>query len=288
MQNYMKKLVMTKKLFGILILILFSVAAISASAKTINFGGAGDFASFTSYIGIGDSNPNALLSINGSGSTPLLTFARLASLSTDTGREIILRNLDELRFTDSNDWDYNSWGGIKYDKTAKELVIGGPSDGEFKAGGGAASSINIIFSGIQNIGVGTTSPVAKLTVGGRGGTDGIMFPDGTLQTTAFSVGGSWQIPANKVSSGGFGGLTGGGDYTFPRDLGVAGNIGLSGSLSQIALSASAIISEAMDGSMAFNASEFNFNTGDLEVVDGSYKWRGLTGTSVSVNGVMVS
>lgn len=34
------------------------------------------------------------------------------------------------------------------------------------------------------VGIGTTSPGAKLHVGGIPGTDGIMFPDGTLQTTA--------------------------------------------------------------------------------------------------------
>ena len=35
-----------------------------------------------------------------------------------------------------------------------------------------------------NVGIGTTDPQAKLHVGGTAGVDGIMFPDGTLQTTA--------------------------------------------------------------------------------------------------------
>ena len=35
-----------------------------------------------------------------------------------------------------------------------------------------------------NVGIGTTEPEAKLHIGGTSGTDGIMFPDGTLQTTA--------------------------------------------------------------------------------------------------------
>ncbi|GJQ57900.1 MAG: DUF1566 domain-containing protein [Candidatus Scalindua sp. AMX11] len=39
-----------------------------------------------------------------------------------------------------------------------------------------------------NVGIGTSSPNAKFHVGGTPGTDGIMFPDGTLQTTATLIG----------------------------------------------------------------------------------------------------
>ncbi len=35
-----------------------------------------------------------------------------------------------------------------------------------------------------NVGIGETDPQAKLHIGGTGGTDGIMFPDGTTQTTS--------------------------------------------------------------------------------------------------------
>jgi hypothetical protein len=38
-----------------------------------------------------------------------------------------------------------------------------------------------------NVGIGTTNPTAKLHVGGTAGTDGIRFPDGTLQTTAVAA-----------------------------------------------------------------------------------------------------
>ena len=41
-----------------------------------------------------------------------------------------------------------------------------------------------------NVGIGTPSPTAKLHVGGTAGTDGIKFPDGTLQTTAFTTTGA--------------------------------------------------------------------------------------------------
>ena len=53
------------------------------------------------------------------------------------------------------------------------------------------------------VGVGTTSPSAKLHVGCTAGTDGIMFPDGTLQKTAANGGGA----VSSIATGS--GLTGG-------------------------------------------------------------------------------
>lgn len=47
-----------------------------------------------------------------------------------------------------------------------------------------------------NVGIGTTSPGAKLHIGGTAGVDGIMFPDNTLQTTA--AGGSASVPIGAV------------------------------------------------------------------------------------------
>jgi hypothetical protein len=59
-----------------------------------------------------------------------------------------------------------------------------------------------------NVGIGSDSPTTKLDVAGqiRSGTGGFKFPDGTVQTTAASSGGSGTITGVTAGSG----LTGGG------------------------------------------------------------------------------
>ena len=61
--------------------------------------------------------------------------------------------------------------------------------GQSKAGGliintGGAANGLIVDQG--NVGIGTVTPSAKLEIDGVPGVDGIMFPDGTLQTSGWS------------------------------------------------------------------------------------------------------
>lgn len=49
---------------------------------------------------------------------------------------------------------------------------------------GEKMNCNTLFGG--NVGIGIANPETKLHIGGTVGVDGIMFPDGTLQTTAAS------------------------------------------------------------------------------------------------------
>ncbi len=65
------------------------------------------------------------------------------------------------------------------------------TDDDKKGADGIGS--NAIFGG--NVGIGTMNPLARLHIFGSPGVDGIMFPDGTLQTTASTNGWSdtfWQ------------------------------------------------------------------------------------------------
>ena len=65
------------------------------------------------------------LTLNGStGSTPYLNLSNGPTLSTISSGEIILRNLSALRFSDVNDWDYNSWAGLKFVNSTKTIHIG--------------------------------------------------------------------------------------------------------------------------------------------------------------------
>ncbi len=82
--------------------------------------------------------------------------------------------------------------------------------GVFRAVGGADPAIEpglVVNNG--NVGIGTTEPQAKLHVAGTAGTDGIMFPDGTLQTTA-----GVRTYVSECKS-----ITPQGNVTFNHDLG---------------------------------------------------------------------
>ncbi len=54
---------------------------------------------------------------------------------------------------------------------------------------------NVVTTG--SVGIGTTTPTAKLHIGGTAGVDGIRFPDGTLQTTA---GNGLSLPFSGINS----------------------------------------------------------------------------------------
>jgi microcystin-dependent protein len=62
---------------------------------------------------------------------------------------------------------------------------------------GNTSVTQTLLNGNVGIGIGMASPTAKLQIGGTAGVDGIKFPDGTLQTTAASGGGT---PSGSVIS----------------------------------------------------------------------------------------
>ncbi len=96
----------------------------------------------------------------------------------------------ESKILFSNDSNFTSVSGFdddKQDDNDKEEI----------------TSCNSLFGG--NVGIGIAVPQAKLHIGGSIGIDGIMFPDGTLQTSAASdttggVGteGNWTTDNNDI------------------------------------------------------------------------------------------
>jgi hypothetical protein len=86
--------------------------------------------------------------------------------------------------------------GVEFRHTNATQGIGFGYNSIYAAGTNANQNLNLMPKGTGNVGIGTAAPQAKLHVGGISGTDGIMFPDGTVQTTAVSFGG-WQSTDNR-------------------------------------------------------------------------------------------
>jgi hypothetical protein len=74
-------------------------------------------------------------------------------------------------------------GSLRIGTTAGASLLLDTNDLQAVASG-VASKLSLNALG-GNVGVGTASPTAKLEIGGTAGTDGIKFPDGSIQTTAY-------------------------------------------------------------------------------------------------------
>lgn len=85
------------------------------------------------------------------GSTPYLTLPASVTLSANAANEIAIRNLGQLRFTSGNDWDYNTWAGLKYNQSNTTLYLGGPNSGGIFSAGGSPPNIAISFVGTSSV-----------------------------------------------------------------------------------------------------------------------------------------
>lgn len=72
---------------------------------------------------------------------------------------------------------------------------------------------------LGNVGIGTTNPTARLHIAGAVGVDGVRFPDGSLQTTAFNANSGWSLKGNSGTnpSTDFIGTTNNTDVVFKRN-----------------------------------------------------------------------
>jgi hypothetical protein len=75
------------------------------------------------------------------------------TMSTTDQGDLVLRNLDQLRFTDANDWDYGSWAGLAYKRANNQIVLGFPDGSNFQGN----HSGTLFFSNVNNAYIGNTS-----------------------------------------------------------------------------------------------------------------------------------
>ena len=120
-------------------------------------------------LGIGTSSPGARLDVHtNQNNSPQIALNGGFSISTVfNNKDVVFRNMNQLRFTDSNDWDWNSWAGLSYKTGERKLVIGGSRSGYFNRNGGGVD-VAVIFDGVSNVGIGKANPSAKLDVAGTG------------------------------------------------------------------------------------------------------------------------
>jgi hypothetical protein len=124
-------------------------------------------------VGIGTTGPGARLEVyNGN--------ILIQGGTSGTSNKIIFKTTDNV--------DTSKYIGIEDYWTV--LGAHGNEGWRFKdETGDVVMQINGLGANNGNVGIGTENPEAKLHVAGTPGTDGIMFPDGTIQTTAASAGG---------------------------------------------------------------------------------------------------
>ncbi|HLP52405.1 MAG TPA: hypothetical protein VK154_16065 [Chitinophagales bacterium] len=141
-------------------------------------------------VGIGTASPNAKLTVGTalSGSALSSTFVTNAgSLGGTAGNILNLANfgfvantnntslgIKALRASNGTDWTTSSIG-LLFDVDNTSPV----------------NNAQIWLSSAGNVGIGTTAPTAKLHIGGTSGTDGLRFPDGSLQKFASTLVGSY-------------------------------------------------------------------------------------------------
>ena len=93
----------------------------------------------------------------------------------------------------SGDWgdiptamDWSVGNTVPFSVTRTDDMVFSTTTGSWLIPGDWVERMRITKDG--DIGIGTTTPGAKLHIGGTSGTDGIMFPDGTLQLSAQMTG----------------------------------------------------------------------------------------------------
>jgi hypothetical protein len=135
-------------------------------------------------IGIGTTNPAGVIDLQRSSSTDILQrFFNTGSGGAKLRYVAATGATSQLQLTDQTGWLMSIAGNRNFGMQFRVLSAGAPNTEEGLEG---SAKMSILPSG--NVGIGTIAPSAKLDVAGNikitGMGNGIMFADGSVQTTA--------------------------------------------------------------------------------------------------------
>ena len=170
-------------------------------------------------VGIGTSSPGAQLDVN-SGSINLAAVFEANGSAADRRATILVMNTASVPNSSVSSRINFSGTAIP---TGGSISPGWEIGTDFNRNGGndmyfynydknhVPKDLLYMNGDTGNIGIGTTSPQAKLDIGGVAGTDGIRFPDTTVQVTALptcvdnkylkTVSGTWQCVDSTFTGG---------------------------------------------------------------------------------------
>jgi hypothetical protein len=136
----------------------------------------------TGNVGIGTTAPNYKLDVAQTGAS-----AVHFGPSADNGAYLTSTAPGQALISGGTAWNGSAWVAKHTSQSTIEAssgFINFLTDSGLTVGNTYTQTPRMTISTAGNVGIGTTNPTAKLHVGGTAGTDGIRFPDGTLQTTA--------------------------------------------------------------------------------------------------------
>lgn len=140
------------------------------------------------------------ITTGGAGDHPRLRIGNV-TFSTVTGNDLVIRNMSQLRFSDSGAFDWNSWAGILYQNSTKRLVIGGPASGFFAANA-SPPTVEVIFDGVSKVTVnGTLEMGANRNINQVGGS---IFQNAPDTTGGWARGIFWKEKTQTTNIGGVG------------------------------------------------------------------------------------
>ena len=190
----------------------YTVAQVTGAAPLASPTFTGSVTIVNGSLGVGMSSvPNGQMSIAGSNTTGV---GPALWLYNTTGAYNV-GAAAEIAFSTDGSTDNTPNASIM---VVQNGISGASADTVFDNWNGGTNVETMRIRSNGNVGIGTTAPAQKLSVAGtiQSTSGGIMFPDGTTQTTAAS--GSTVVTAGNVSAGTFGANTGGGDYSFSGNI----------------------------------------------------------------------